>query len=110
MDAIPASIIEQNASISSDTRAIAAQDTSNVARLLSRENITVIHANVPTACFDLKNRVMKLPLWKDFGKVVYDMLIAHEVGHAIFDDYPLIDQYFKENNIASVPDALNVIE
>ena len=83
---------------------------SNVARLLSRENITVIHANVPTACFDLKNRVMKLPLWKDFGKVVYDMLIAHEVGHAIFDDYPLIDEYFKENNIASVPDALNVID
>ena len=83
---------------------------SNVARLLARENITVIHANVPTACFDLKNRVMKLPLWKDFGKVVYDMLIAHEVGHAIFDDYPLIDQYFKENNIASVPDALNVID
>ena len=46
---------------------------SNVARLLSRENITVTHENIPTAAFDLRNRVMKLPLWKDHGKVVYDI-------------------------------------
>ena len=78
---------------------------SNVARLLSRENITVTHANVPTACFDLRNRVMKLPLWKDFGKVVYDMLIAHEVGHAIFDDYPLVEKYLSDNNIKGIPDS-----
>ena len=83
---------------------------SNVARLLSRENITVTHANVPTACFDLRNRVMKLPLWKDFGKVVYDMLIAHEVGHAIFDDYPLVEKYLSDNNIKGIPDVLNVID
>ena len=83
---------------------------SNVARLLSRENITVTHADVRTACFDLRNRVMKLPLWKDHGKVVYDMLIAHEVGHAIFDDYPLVEKYLSDNNFRGVPDVLNVID
>ena len=83
---------------------------STVARLLARENITVIHANVPTACFDIKNRIMKLPIWKDHGKVVYDMLIAHEVGHAIFDDYDLLNEYLDTNKFSSIPDALNVID
>ena len=83
---------------------------SNVARLLSRENITVTHENIPTAAFDLRNRVMKLPLWKDHGKVVYDMLIAHEVGHAIFDDYPLVHKYLLDNGFPGVPDGLNVID
>ena len=83
---------------------------SNVARLLSRENITVTHSDVRTACFDLRNRVMKLPIWKDHGKVVYDMLIAHEVGHAIFDDYPLVEKYLNDNKIRGVPDVLNVID
>jgi hypothetical protein len=53
---------------------------------------------------------MKLPLWKDFGKVVYDMLIAHEVGHAIFDDFPLVEKYMSDNNIKGIPDVLNVID
>jgi len=83
---------------------------SNVARLLSRENITVTHSDVRTACFDLRNRVMKLPIWKDHGKVVYDMLIAHEVGHAIFDDYPLVEKYLNDNKIRGIPDVLNVID
>ena len=80
---------------------------SNIAKLLARENITVIHSDVPTACFDLKNRVMRLPLWKDFGKVVYDMLISHEVGHALFDDYGIIEEYLDGKGI---PAGLNVID
>jgi hypothetical protein len=83
---------------------------SNVARLLSRENITVTHRNVKTASFDLRNRVMTLPLWKDHGKVVYDMLIAHEVGHALEDDQDLFIKYLEDNGFSSVPDPLNVID
>lgn len=83
---------------------------SNVARLLSRENITVTHRNVKTASFDLRNRVMTLPLWKDHGKVVYDMLIAHEVGHALEDDQDLFIKYLEDNGFPSVPDPLNVID
>lgn len=83
---------------------------SNVARLLSRENITVTHRNVKTASFDLRNRVMTLPLWKDHGKIVYDMLIAHEVGHALEDDQDLFIKYLEDNGFSSVPDPLNVID
>jgi len=52
-------------------------------KLLAKENITVQHGNYPTAWFDIKDRVLGLPMWKDMGKDVYDLLIGHEVGHAL---------------------------
>ena len=54
-------------------------------KLLAKENITIRHGNFNTAWFDIKNRTLGLPLWKDMGKDVYDLLIGHEVGHAIQD-------------------------
>lgn len=55
------------------------------ARLLATENITVIQdAKAQTAYFDLKTRVLALPVWKDMTNSQYDMLIGHEVGHALF--------------------------
>lgn len=55
------------------------------ARLLATEDITVIHTpGVQTASFDLKTRTMHLPMWKEMNNHLYDMLIAHEVGHAIY--------------------------
>ena len=55
------------------------------ARLLASEDITVIHVpNAQTASFDLKTRTMHLPVWKEMPEHLYDMLIAHEVGHAIY--------------------------
>lgn len=58
-----------------------------LAKLLSKENITIQHGNYQTAFFDIKNRVLGLPLWKDMDKDVYDLLIGHEVGHALFTPY-----------------------
>ena len=55
-----------------------------LARLLATENVTVEHRNVPTAAFDIKNRVLILPQWKDITKDIYDLLVLHEVGHALF--------------------------
>lgn len=54
-----------------------------LARLLANENITVQQGNYETAYFDVKDRVLGLPLWKDMGKDVYDMLVGHEVAHAL---------------------------
>jgi hypothetical protein len=34
--------------------------------------------------FDLKNRTLILPIWKDMSSDLYDLLIGHEVGHALF--------------------------
>ena len=59
------------------------------AKLLANEDISVIRARVSTASFDIKNRVLTLPQWKDLTPMVEGMLIGHEVGHALYttDDY-----------------------
>lgn len=56
---------------------------SMIAKLLAKENISVEHGNYRTAFFDVEKRVLGLPMWKDMGKDVYDLLIGHEVGHAL---------------------------
>ena len=56
-------------------------------KLLAKENITISHGNYKTAWFDIKNRVLGLPMWEDKGKDVYDLLIGHEVGHALETPY-----------------------
>lgn len=58
-----------------------------IGKLLAKENITIQHGNYQTAWFDIKNRVLGLPLWADNGKDVYDLLIGHEVGHALYTPY-----------------------
>lgn len=58
-----------------------------LAKLLAKENLTIQHGNYHTAWFDIKNRTLGLPLWKDMGKDVYDLLIGHEVGHALFTPF-----------------------
>ena len=56
----------------------------NLARLLATENLVVEHRNVPTAQFDVDRRVLTLPNWDKASSIVYDMLVGHEVGHALF--------------------------
>lgn len=52
-------------------------------KLLAKENVTIQHGNFKTAWFDIKNRVLGLPLWDDMHKDVYDLFVGHEVGHAL---------------------------
>ena len=54
-----------------------------LAKLLAAENLLVEHKNVPTASFDVANRVLTLPIW-DVSNDVYNMLVGHEVGHALY--------------------------
>ncbi len=56
----------------------------NLARLLATENLTVEHRKVSTASFDVNNRVLVLPIWKTASSTVYDLLVGHEVGHALY--------------------------
>lgn len=60
---------------------------STLAKLLAKENITVQYGNYQTAWFDIKDRVLGLPQWKDMGKDVTDLLIGHEVGHALYTPF-----------------------
>lgn len=56
-----------------------------LARLMATENIRVQHsAQMSTAAMDVVNRVLYLPVWEDMSDALYDMLVTHEVGHALF--------------------------
>ena len=57
---------------------------SQLAKLLATENITVQHKpDARTAWFDVKNRILCLPIWREMSNDLYDMLVVHEVGHAL---------------------------
>ena len=55
-----------------------------LARLLATENLTVEHRKVTTAYFDVEKRLLCLPIWKTASETVYDLLVGHEVGHALY--------------------------
>ena len=57
---------------------------SNLAKLLATEDLVVEHKQVPTAQFNVHTRVLTLPLWEKASNDVYDMLVGHEVAHALF--------------------------
>ena len=77
------------------------------ARLLATENLSIQRARTRTASFDVKSRVLTLPLWKDMTPEIEDMLVGHEVGHALYttDDYftPIADN-------SKIMTYLNVLE
>jgi len=58
---------------------------SQLAKLLATENIEVQENAVQTASFDVVNRVLTIPIFKEEHKYkhVYDMLVGHEVSHAL---------------------------
>lgn len=55
-----------------------------LAKLLATENLTVEFANVETASFDVKNRVLLIPTFKDIDAEVLDLFVGHEVSHALY--------------------------
>ena len=56
---------------------------SALAKLLATENLTIQHKKISTAAFDPKNRVLYCPIWQDMSGDMYDLLMGHEVGHAL---------------------------
>ena len=61
------------------------QNKSQLAKLLATENIEVQENAVQTASFDVKDRILTIPIFKEEhkSKHVYDMLVGHEVSHAL---------------------------
>jgi len=84
-----------------------------LAKLLAAENITVSHQQTKTAYFDLKSRTLVCPVWKDMDGNLYDLLMGHEVGHAL--NTPAQGWHTAIHDEAGKPlgkfkDFLNVIE
>ena len=80
---------------------------SQLAKLLATENITVQHNNVSTASFDVANRVLTLPIFKIKNKNVYDMLVGHECGHAL---WTTCDDWSEIGSDDKLRMAVNILE
>jgi hypothetical protein len=84
-------------------------NNTSLAKLLATENLTVQQSNVSTASFDVKNRVLTLPIWATEDKFVEDHMTGHEVGHAL---YTPLDGWHDAvcSKGASFKSYLNVVE
>lgn len=85
------------------------QSRDRLAKLLATENIAIVRSNVATASFDIKNRVLILPRWKEMTDEVEEMLMLHEVGHALFTDKEDYGVVFEKEK-SHLRDYANVIE
>lgn len=79
-----------------------------LARLLATENLIVEHRPVSTAQFNVQTRVLTLPMWKSASQDVYDLLVGHEVGHALYT--PDIDWRLDAKNKGLPMSFINVTE
>jgi len=78
---------------------------SQLAKLLATEDLVVEHKKVETACFNVHTRVLTLPMWEKASNTVYDLLVGHEVGHAL---YTPDENWLETHKIP--PQFVNVVE
>ena len=83
------------------------KDLSLLAKLLAEEDIHVVHRKQSTAMFDVLNRELSLPIWKDMSKNIQDLMTLHEVGHALWTPLEMMDKV-KEQKISF--SVVNVLE
>ena len=85
------------------------------ARILATENIHVQHSvSASTASFNTQTRHLTLPKWREMTGQLYDMLVAHEVGHALYTPadidsiYDIAERHGVDWGV--VKDYVNIIE
>ena len=53
-----------------------------IAKLLSEEDISVVQKKLRLQNFNVQNRELILPIWKEeMSKDISDLFICHEIGH-----------------------------
>jgi len=84
------------------------ESKSYLANLLATENLEVQYKKTATASFDVKNRVLTIPIWKkDLSEPVTDLFVSHEVGHALYTPMSLLTKAHKLKINHSI---VNVVE
>ena len=86
------------------------QSKSILAKLLAAEDITIVHKKAPTASFAPKERILTLPIWKDMSGSLYDLLVGHEVGHALYTPPQGWHDAIKETESKAFGGFLNIVE
>jgi hypothetical protein len=62
------------------------ESKSLLAKLMATENLVVEQRNVPTAMFDVKNRILVIPVLDEkINGHTYDLFVGHEVVHALYN-------------------------
>lgn len=79
-----------------------------IAKILANENITVVQKVAKTASFDVKNRILTLPIFKEISNDVLDLFIGHEVGHSLYTTTEFWADELKE--IPHFQGYINVLE
>ena len=80
-----------------------------IAKLLAEEDIFVIHKQMETAYFDVKNRELGLPIWKEnaISDVEEELMVCHEIGHALETPLTMLE----DANLRNIePSVVNVLE
>ena len=99
---------DYNFTITTRIMTVSIEIKGNLAKLLATEDLIIEHKPVETASFDVDRRVLTLPVWDRASETVYDMLVAHEVGHALFTPNR---EWFFEPEWKTIPlDYVNVVE
>ena len=91
-----------------EMKLVTKEQKSILAKLLASENVIVEHGKFSTASFDTKNRVLRLPIWKEMSGNLYDLLVLHEVGHALYT--PEEGHHDAEGHGKGFRSFLNVVE
>ena len=84
------------------------ESKSLLAKLMATENLVVEQRPVQTASFDVKNRILTLPvLDRNISSALYDLFTGHEVGHAL---YTPMEGMLKAKEQKVNRDVANVVE
>jgi hypothetical protein len=84
------------------------ESKSLLAKLMAAENLTIEQRNVSTAGFNVKTRVLVVPILdKNINSHTYDLFMGHEVGHAL---YTPMEGIIKGKELKISHGILNVVE
>ena len=85
------------------------QSKSILAKLMATENLLVEERKCSTASFDVKNRILTIPiLSKKLSTELYDLFTGHEVGHALYTPLEGMKAAIESKTVN--PGILNVVE
>lgn len=106
-------MINNRNTTTADTNSPFAQEVQGtVAKLLSKENITIHRSySYRTAFFDIEKRQLGLPILDNVPRDVYDLFIGHEIGHALWtrmDNFDSFKAQFGNKHLYNVLEDIRI--